>query len=192
MDEGSRAALVVEGKRLARRPERSEGPPELACFDVRPAVPAAVYAQRMREVLAPTLTLAAAIDFDAEELPTGSVPSWFLTVSAGGDAGVGLDAPAFARAGLERYLAHPGTDGPWEWEDWLSRFEPEFGMRGWAWWDLTAAPEGEELRIWVDSGTEPWFAHLDLLWLAYTAGASAVALPQLRAHGAWASERESP
>ncbi|GAA3881149.1 hypothetical protein [Streptomyces sedi] len=127
-----RGALAAERRRLVRRSERGAAPTELACLDVRPAEPVDVYERRLREVLASTLALAATVDFDAEELPTGSVPSWFLAVSAGGGAGVDLAVPDFARAGRACYLAHPGTDGPWEWEDWLSRFEPEFGMRGWA------------------------------------------------------------
>ncbi|RMI39468.1 hypothetical protein [Streptomyces triticirhizae] len=189
MVEVSARALAAERDRLVRTPENVSSPPELACLTVRPAVAAADYERRLREVLAPTLTLAATADFEAEELPTEDIPGWFRAVSTGGE--VPDEAPEFALAGRARYQAHPGTDGPWELTDWLSRFEPGFGMRGWAWWDLTGPPGGHVLRIWVDSGTESWFAHLDLLWLAYTAGASTVEPPRLVECDAWAAERGS-
>ncbi|UED86107.1 hypothetical protein [Streptomyces profundus] len=175
--------LVAERRRLTHRPPDDEGIPAFAYLEVRPGAAAEDYVHRLRAVLDPTLAIAATADFDAAELPTGGIPDWFARVSGQEPPA----APEFAAAGRERYAAHPGTDGPWELRDWLSRFEPEYGMRGWAWWDITA-PAPDRLRIWVDCGTEPWFAHLDLLWLAYTAGAARVTPPEVVESVIWSTE----
>ncbi|WP_062203957.1 hypothetical protein [Streptomyces sp. NBRC 109706] len=182
-DEELAAELAAERHRLTHRPPDDEGIPAFAYLEVRPGVAVGDYARHLRSVLDPTLAIAATADFDAAELPTGDIPDWFARVSGQPSQ----ETAEFAAAGRASYADHPGTDGPWELRDWLSRFEPEYGMRGWAWWDLTA-PAPDRLRIWVDCGTEPWFAHLDLLWLAYTAGAVSVAPPEVVESDIWAAE----
>ncbi|WP_059005665.1 hypothetical protein [Streptomyces specialis] len=174
--------LAQEKSRIAHRPADHAGVPELAFFDVQVTVGEEEYARRMREVLNAALDVAMTASFD-EPLPTAGIPEWFACASTW----KAENAPDFAVSGRERYLTHPGTSGIWMLSDWLSRFEPEFGMRGWAWWDLTR-PAPAHLRIWVDCGTESFFAHLDLLWLAYTCGAAAITPPHLADATEWAAQ----
>lgn len=86
-------------------------------------------------------------------------------------------------------MLHPIEDLEAERQNWLSRFDPDLEVRGWAWWDLTAAPTGNGvLRLWVDTWGEPSFAWEDLRWLAFVAGARTVANPVLVKPEAWAGE----
>jgi hypothetical protein len=151
--------------------------------DIAAAVDLGDYAGRIRGVLDAVLSLALSGSFEGESLPTDDIPTWFVQVSSWRGEGA-LD---FAVAGRERYAQLRGTDGPWHVQDWLHRFDPDFDIRGWAWWDLTRVGESR-LRIWVDCWGETHFPHLELLWLAYTCGARTISHPGLAKSSVWAGE----
>jgi hypothetical protein len=76
---------------------------------------------------------------------------------------------------------------PWSLQNWLYRFDPDEESRGWQWWDITSAGSSR-VRIWVDSWGEPSFGCLDLLWVAYVAGARHVDEPTVRRPESWIAE----
>ncbi|MFV0127300.1 hypothetical protein ACLGI4_06240 [Streptomyces sp. HMX112] len=172
-----------ERSRVSGRPEIDPRVPLLAFVELDVEGTPEEYAGRLRGVLAAVYDLAAREDFDEEELPVDTVPAWFAGVCRGG----GAAEPSAAR-GRERYTERTG-DGPWELQDWLSRFDPELEARGWAFWDLTRSPGGAgRLRLWVDTWGEPFFSWEELRWLAYTCGARSVADPVLAKPEVWAGE----
>ncbi|MER5759026.1 hypothetical protein [Streptomyces sp. NPDC002082] len=176
--------LEAERSRASLRPESAAAPPVLAHVELAVDGDPARYASRLRGVLDAVLHIAATEDFDADDdLPAGTVPGWFSAVCRGG----GSPEP-FAAEGRDRYTEWTGG-APWALQNWLSRFDPDLEVRGWAWWDLTAAPTGNGvLRLWVDTWGEPSFAWEDLRWLAFVAGARTVANPVLVKPEAWAGE----
>lgn len=172
-----------ERSRVSERPAIDPDVPLLAFVELDVEGSPDAYAHRLREVLAAVYDLAAREDFDEEELPVDTVPAWFAGVCRGGGA-----AKPFAAEGAERYTERTG-DGPWELQDWLSRFDPELEARGWAFWDLTRSPADEgRLRLWVDTWGEPFFSWEELRWLTYTCGARTVADPVLVKPQVWAEE----
>ncbi|WP_405488000.1 hypothetical protein [Streptomyces sp. NBC_00096] len=177
--------LGAERSRVSRRPESASAPPVLAHFELAVDGDPAAYASRLRGALDAALAIAATASFDdAAELPVGTMPAWFSGVCRGG----GSPEP-FAAEGRDRYAERTGG-APWDLQDWLSRFDPDLEVRGWAWWDLTRPPAGAEgaLRLWADTWGEPFFAWEDLRWLAHAAGARSVADPVLVRPAVWEGE----
>jgi hypothetical protein len=168
--------LIEEQRRTRVRPDVNPRVPLLDALDTVPADDPQLYGSRLRAVLDAALGIAVG-------QRQAVLPDWFVQVSAA-DPG---NAPAFAQAGRERFLAHPGVDRAWALEDWLSRLEPDDSIRGWAWWDLTRSGDGR-LRIWINAEGEAHYSHLDLLWLAYVSGARKVAYPQGLSAADWARE----
>lgn len=164
--------------RVAGRPSPQDAPPVLCWFDLAPAVPADVYADRLRSVLDAALALALTEDFD-DTLPVDSVPEWFAAVSEP----LSPRTPEFARRGRECYAAAI-QGGPWKLQEWLYEFDPESESRGWAWWDLTRSADGT-VRIWADTWGESFFACDELRWLAFTAGSDKVSGPHLAKVEKW-------
>jgi hypothetical protein len=155
-------------------------PPGLACLEVEPSIPADVYADRIRSVLTAALEILLA-DRLRDRVAQESLPAWFRAGDATSDAG------------RRNYEAHVGEPG-WRLDDWLSRFDPDLDVRGWEWWDMTQPPGRDSVRVWVDPRGEVFFAHLDLLWLCYSAGAVSVSRPELVETPVWLGEPsvESP
>lgn len=174
--------LELERSRISERAELSSAPPILAHFDLTVEGSAAAYAARLRGALSAVLALAMSQGFEGEDIPVDTVPEWFTGVCRGAD-GPAVD---FARNGTERYF-EATVSGPWELQDWLYRFDPDMDVRGWAWWDLTALPDGR-LRLWADTWGEPFFSWEDLRWLLYTCGARVVEGPVLVQPEVWARE----
>lgn len=140
------------------------------------------YAERLRSVLSAAVGLGITADFEEDELPTDGVPDWFVAAcSQDGDG-----APDFARSGRAAYQAYTGSR-PWSLQDWLYRFDPADGSRGWEWWDITRAGPSRA-RIWVDSWGESFFGCQELRWAAYTAGALRIGGPAVRRFDMWVSE----
>ncbi|SFC27751.1 hypothetical protein [Streptomyces aidingensis] len=173
--------IAEERERVLERPRPTPGVPLLDAFTVEPLIPAEEYAAHLRAVFAAALRLAVTEPFDGP-LPTATLPSWFARAD-----GPPEELPGFARAGREHFLRHPGADGLWEIQDWLGRFEPEDGIRGWAWWDVTR-PAAGGARIWVNCEGEAHYSHLDLLWAAYVSGARAVGGPEPYRAAEWSAE----
>ncbi|MBT2477544.1 hypothetical protein [Streptomyces sp. ISL-94] len=97
-------------------------------------------------------------------------------------------AEPFAAAGRDGYTARTGG-APWDRQNWLSRFDPDPEVRGWARWDLTRSPAGDgELRLWADTWGEAFFAWEHLRRLAYACGARSVVDPVLVKPEAWNGE----
>ncbi|MGW6981479.1 hypothetical protein ACWGE1_18845 [Streptomyces sp. NPDC054932] len=158
--------LEIEANRVSRRPERDSAPPVLVEVDLAVDGDPVQYADRLRGVLGAVLRIAA-----SEPVCRG-----------------GTTTEPFATEGRDRYRARTGGE-PWELQNWLSRFDPELEVRGWAWWDLTRPPAGEgRLRLWADTWGEPSFAWEDLRWLLYTCGARTVADPVIVQPETWAGE----
>ncbi|MFJ8076690.1 hypothetical protein ACIQ7Q_22785 [Streptomyces sp. NPDC096176] len=175
--------LEAEKSRVLERTEFDSAPPVLAFVEIEVDGDPADYSGRLRAALGAALDLAVSESFD-DDLPTGTVPAWFAGVCKDGEGPV----EAFAARGRERYTERTG-DGPWELQDWLSRFDPDLEVRGWAWWDLTGSPEGEgRLRLWLDTWGEAFFSWEDLRWLLYVCGARSVADPMLVKPEVWARE----
>ncbi|MFE0771680.1 hypothetical protein [Streptomyces sp. NPDC058861] len=176
-------SLAGERGRVARRPEGGAAPPVLVHFDLVVDGDPEEYAGRLRGVVDAVLRIAAVESFDDAELPVGTVPAWFRRACRGG----GSPEP-FAAEGRDRYAERTGGR-PWELQDWLSRFDPDLEVRGWAWWDLTRPVAGEDrLRLWADTWGEPFFAWEDLRWLLHVCGARTVADPVLVRPPVWAGE----
>ncbi|MEU3983948.1 hypothetical protein AB0F77_28360 [Streptomyces sp. NPDC026672] len=174
-----------EFARVSGRPEIDPDVPVLAHVTVTPNGDPQVYADRLRQVFAAVFALAAEADFDEGDVPVGMIPDWFVQVCGGGDVEV------FASEGRARYTERTG-DGPWELQDWLSRFDPELEARGWAFWDLTrSADDRGRLNLWLDTWGEPFFSWEELRWLLYTCGARSVADPVVSGSDAWARERSA-
>ncbi|MFJ7266493.1 hypothetical protein ACIQV3_07450 [Streptomyces sp. NPDC099050] len=175
--------LEIERSRVARRPESDSAPPVLAFFELTVDGDPARYADRLRGVLDAVLEIAVSESFDDDDLPVDTIPGWFSGACRGG----GSPEP-FAVEGRDRYTERTGS-APWDLQNWLSRFDPELEIRGWAWWDMTCSPAGDGvLRLWADTWGEPFFAWEDLRWLAYAAGARSVADPVLVKPEVWAGE----
>ncbi|MFF8269687.1 hypothetical protein ACF059_20175 [Streptomyces sp. NPDC016562] len=175
--------LEMERTRVSGRPETDSAPPVLAYFELAVDGDPAQYASRLRGVMDAVLQIAASESFDDDDLPVGTVPAWFRGVCRDG-----ASPEPFAAAGRDRYSARTGSQ-PWNLQNWLSRFDPDLEVRGWAWWDLTRAPDGEDrLRLWADTWGEPFFAWEDLRWLLYACGALTVADPVLTKPQVWAAE----
>ncbi|GAA4314920.1 hypothetical protein GCM10023086_36470 [Streptomyces venetus] len=134
-------------------------------------------------MLDPALQLAVTQSFEGEDLPVGGIPDWFAAVSGGGPGPV----PDFASRGVERYAAAIGQ-GTWDLQEWLYQFDPDSEFRGWAWWDLTR-PGDHQVRIWVDTWGESFFACDELRWLAYVSGAEEVSGPTLVRSADWIADR---
>lgn len=168
-----------ERSRVLERPEISAAPPLLAFVELEVRGDLTYYASRLRSVLGAVYDIAAREDFD-EELPTGSIPSWFVGACQGEGS-----TETFAHEGSQRYTEQTSDDA-WEIQDWLSRFDPELEARGWGFWDLTHSPTStDRLRVWLDTWGEPFFAWEELRWLLYTCGAHSVATPTLVKPHAW-------
>lgn len=175
--------LVEEQQRTRSRPRLTPEVPLLDALNVVPVIDLEEYARNLRSVLGAALHIAATEPFEGQ-LPTVDLPEWFVRASAVEST----DIPDFARLGGENYRQHPGIDdGPWEIQDWLHRFEPEDGIRGWAWWDLTR-PTAGGARIWINCEGEAHYPHLDLLWVAYVSGAHSVSYPEAHQAQEWAAE----
>lgn len=164
--------IEQENRRLSSRPSPSEAPPVLCAFDVSLSGAIEEYETRLRSVLSAALGLAVSESFD-EDLPVNTIPEWFATVSGG----TSVDIKEFAVRGAERYAATIGG-GAWRLQEWLFQFDPESESRGWAWWDLTDSSDGN-VRIWVDTWGESFFACDELRWAILTAGADEVHGPTL-------------
>ncbi|NEV88110.1 hypothetical protein GUR47_15730 [Streptomyces tendae] len=171
--------IEQERLRLSRRPSLQETPPVVGVFDVRTSCPVAEFGTRVRSVLDPALRLAVSHPFEGEDLPVDAIPHWFVAVARGSAD----PAPDFAVHGAERYTAAIGR-GAWDLQEWLYQFDPESEFRGWAWWGLTQSGD-REVRLWVDTWGESFFACDELRWLAYVAGAVKVDGPSLERSDAW-------
>lgn len=176
--------IEAERSRLSHRPGFDTAPPVLARVELTVDGDPVRFADRLRAVLDSVLHIAATESFDGDDdLPAGTVPGWFSGVCRGGGP-----VEPFAARGSDRYAQRTGG-APWALQNWLSRFDPDLEVRGWAWWDLTAAPGGNGvLRLWLDTWGEPSFAWEELRWLAYTAGALAVTDPVVVKREARAAE----
>ncbi|AKN68828.1 hypothetical protein QR97_02505 [Streptomyces sp. PBH53] len=175
-----------EAARVSGRPRRDSQTPVLAFVEVVPDGDPGEYARRLRDVLVAVFRLAVEADFDMDQVPVETVPGWFVQVCQGGAA-----TDSFAVDGRARYSERTG-DGPWEIQDWLSRFDPELEARGWAFWDLTHSTMGEgQLNVWLDTWGEPFFSWEELRWLLYTCGADSVADPVVTEADAWEQERSA-
>lgn len=175
-----------ERSRVSERPEIDPDVPLLSYVEVAVAGSPEAYARRLREVLAAVYDLAVREDLDEEVVPVDTLPAWFVGVCRGG--GGTEPTEEFAADGLAGYTERTGS-GPWEIQDWLSRFHPELEARGWAFWDLTHPKDGgDRLRLWVDTWGESFFAWEELRFLAYVCGARSVTDPALAEPGAWAEE----
>ncbi|MEU9081553.1 hypothetical protein [Streptomyces sp. NPDC048357] len=175
--------LEIERTRVSTRPESGSAPPVLAFFELAVDGDPVQYAGRLRAVMDAVLQIAATESFDDDDLPVGTIPEWFPRACRGGTS-----PEPFAAEGRERYSERTGS-GPWDLQNWLSRFDPDLEVRGWAWWDLTRSPAGAEgLRLWTDTWGEPFFAWEDLRWLLYACGARTVADPVLAKPDVWAGE----
>jgi hypothetical protein len=175
--------LVKERTRVLTRPEPTAEVPYLDALEVTTDVEPEAYAGHLREVLDAALRIAATGADGESSVPVSELPDWFVRVSTSD----GATAPEFARNGRQRFEAHPGTGGAWEAGDWLSRFELEDSIRGWAWWDLTRPADGKP-RIWINAEGESHYSHVDLLWVAYVSGAAQVAYPKGLRPDEWATE----
>lgn len=175
-----------EFARVSGRPESDPDTPVLAHVAVKPNGDPEAYANRLRGVFAAVFALAAHADFDEDEVRVDTLPGWFVQICEGGAA-----ADPFAVDGRERYTERTG-DGPWEIQDWLSRFDPELEARGWAFWDLTCSADGGgRLNVWLDTWGEPFFSWEELRWLLYTCGAESLADPVVTKSDSWAQEQSA-
>ncbi len=175
--------LENERGRVSHRPEADSAPPVLGFFDITVDGDPVRYADRLRGVMDATLRIAATESFDDADLPVDALPEWYRDICRGGTS-----PEPFAAQGRDRYAERTGS-GPWDLQDWLSRFDPDLEVRGWAWWDLTRPDAGgDRLRLWTDTWGEPFFSWEDLRWLLYACGARTVADPVLTKPQAWAAE----
>ncbi|MER7821856.1 hypothetical protein ABTX85_04735 [Streptomyces sp. NPDC096097] len=175
--------LEKERARVSARPDADSAPPVLAFFEVTVDGDPEQYAGRLRAVMDAVLGIAASESFDDDELPVDSIPAWFPAVCRGG-----ASPEAFAAEGRDRYRERTGGE-PWDLQNWLSRFDPDLEVRGWAWWDLTRPDGGtDRLRLWADTWGEPFFAWEDLRWLLHACGARTVADPVIAKSPVWAGE----
>lgn len=138
--------LEIEGSRVSHRPEADSAPPVLAYFEIAVDGDPGRYASRLRGALDAVLKIAVSESFDDDDLPVDTVPAWFSGVCRGG----GSPEP-FAAEGRDRYVERTGG-APWNLQNWLSRFDPDLEVRGWAWWDMTSSPAG---RACCGSGRTP-------------------------------------
>ncbi|MET9694008.1 hypothetical protein ABZY81_37190 [Streptomyces sp. NPDC006514] len=174
--------LETERTRVSSRPGSDAAPPVLAFFELAVAGDPAQYAGRLRGVMDAVLEIAASGSFD-DDLPVSTLPAWFPRACRGGTS-----PEHFAAAGRRRYTERTGS-GPWDLQNWLSRFDPDLEVRGWAWWDLTRPTGGaDRLRLWTDTWGEPFFAWEDLRWLLHACGARTVADPVLAKPQVWVDE----
>ncbi|MEU9603145.1 hypothetical protein [Streptomyces sp. NPDC048057] len=172
-----------ERERVSERPEIDPDVPLLSYVEVTVAGSPEAYAHRLREVLAAVYDLAVQEDFDEEVVSVDTLPAWFVGVCRDGGG-----TEPFAADGLAGYVERTGS-GPWEIQDWLSRFDPELESRGWAFWDLTAPRDGgDRVRLWADTWGEPFFSWEELRFLTYVCGARAVEDPALAKPQVWAGE----
>ena len=175
-------SLELELQNLQYRPGIDSPPPVLCGFTVDIAGDCVAYVERLRSALLAAVNVGVTADFDEEDLPVDGVPDWLVAI--GVESGRG--APDFAKSGRDAYASHTGQ-GPWSLQNWLHRFDPDEDSRGWEWWDVTLVGPSRA-RIWVDSWGESFFGCLDLLWVAYTAGASHVEGPTVQRSEDWIVE----
>lgn len=173
--------LLDERGRICRAPAGDQlAPPGLTRFEVQVAGPVQEYAQRFRAVLLAGVERAIVVSTVGPTIARRPVPHWFAAICSGQ-----LDAPSFAKYGAERFSA-AGYGVGWDLRGWYTAFEVGSG-RTWSWWDLTQIDE-KTLSIWVDANGEDFFACTELLWAAYTSGASTVSEHQLLGVDAWRRE----
>jgi hypothetical protein len=181
-----------EAARVSARPDPDPGIPVLVQVTVTPEddAPGApeTYAARLREVLASVCALAVREDFGENEVPVGTLPSWFVEISAPATGTISAPPPVFATEGSRSYTRRTGG-GPWRIQDWLSRFDPELEARSWEFWDVTrASDDRSRLHVWLDTWGEPFFSWEELRWLLHTCGATTVSDPMVTDTGVWARE----
>lgn len=131
------------------------------------------FAQRVRELVRAGIEVSATCDFDAEDLPETSLPTWLS------EAGF-LQEQDNAKL---RYSLHRG-DEDWTMQDLLFSFDPR--QRSWEWWDVTRIA-ANIVQIWVDSQGEPVFACDELRWICYLSGARSLVGPLLLPAEVWGS-----
>jgi hypothetical protein len=175
-------SLELEFQNLQHRPAADSPPPILCAFTVDIVGDCAAYVKRLRAALSAAVNVGVTADFEEEDLPIDDVPEWLIAIGVEG----GERAPDFSKSGRDAYVGQTGQR-PWSLQNWLHRFDPDEDSRGWEWWDVTPAGSSR-VRIWVDSWGESFFGCLDLLWVAYAAGAHHVEGPTVRRAEDWVAE----
>lgn len=178
----STESMEAEFERLLYRPAIDSTPPILCEFTVDVPGDLAQYVKRLQSTLSVAVNLGVTADFEEEDLPIDNVPEWFNAIGTGDEE----RAPNFSKSGRDAYMSHT-EQRPWPLQNWLHRFDPDEDSRGWEWWDVTQAGPSR-VHIWVDSWGESFFGCLDLLWVAYTAGALHVNGPTVRRSEVWVAE----
>ncbi|MGA5819338.1 hypothetical protein ACPC54_15980 [Kitasatospora sp. NPDC094028] len=177
----SRYDPSFEGERLKLRP--SEDPISLlGLLVVTPGTDSARYAERLRNVIGGAVEVVRSIDFERDDLPVDSLPSWFRELSSA--AGDGAQGDPVGSEGKRRYL-EAREDRPWDAEEWLYCFDPD--LRAWSWWDVTLGSHGS-VCVWIDTKGEAHIPCEELLWAIFLAGAGAVEPLTLEASTVWSSQ----
>ncbi|MFF1381807.1 hypothetical protein [Streptomyces sp. NPDC058308] len=172
-----------ETSRTTGRPS-DEPAPLLALIKVTPALPVPEYARRLRALVREALDITKDVDFDdesADDISTGSLPDWFLSVTDGNTDLVG-DSPE--STGKRHYLTTRDSNA-WDVGEWIYCFDP--GLRKWSWWDVTEDASGHAC-IWVDTKGEGHIPCEELWWAAYVAGARSAADLTVEHAEEWAAQ----
>lgn len=173
--------LSFEGERLKRRP-LEEPISLLGLLVVTPVADSGKYAERLRDVIGGAVEVARFIDFERDDLPVDSLPSWFRELSSG--VGEGAQADLVGSEGKRRYL-EAREDRPWDAEEWLYCFDPD--LRAWSWWDVTLGGDGS-VCVWIDTKGEAHIPCEELWWAIFVAGAGVVEPLTLEASAVWSNQ----
>lgn len=177
----TRYSLEQEVPRTEIRP--SEDPVHLlALLKVQPAISGPEYATRLRKLIREALKVCATVDFEEDDVPTDSLPEWFLSITDGTSATPDIGSPE--SIGKSRYLAARENEA-WEAEEWIYCFDPD--LRKWSWWDATEDGHGN-VSIWVDTLGEGHIPCEELWWAVYVAGAESVEPLTLEYSSDWAAQ----
>lgn len=169
---------------LIRTGERPSADPIhlLALLRVKPVISGSEYATRLRGLIQETLRICQRVDFEGDDVPTDSLPDWFLSVTDGTPATSHANSPE--SIGKSRYLAAREGEA-WEAEEWIYCFDPD--LRAWSWWDATEDDLGN-VCLWVDTKGEGRIPCEELWWAVYAAGAEAVEPLTLEYSSEWAAQ----
>ena len=177
----SRYDLTNEASRANRRPTE-EPVALLALLVVTPAAGPEAYAARLRHLVGEAVGVAQVADFGRGNVPTSSLPNWFLALTDGGDEAEESDE--LGSEGKRRYL-EAREDRPWEIEDWVYCFDPD--LRSWSWWDVTVSSHGQ-VNVWIDTKGEAHVPCEELWWAVYVSGALDVAALMLESAEVWSQQ----